>query len=139
MAIRRWVIVVGALACLLPAWAAPAAPAAAAAAAPQALDPSQCRLSQDYSGLRPAAEALDTALATKQRTVAQVMDAANRTRQPLCNSSAYSALSSRSAPIGFCWGGTTDTSDGDDTTTVWYPQGLTTTRDATGDQYDGTS
>jgi hypothetical protein len=118
VAIRRWVIVVGALACLLPAWAAPAQ---AGTAVPQALDASQFRLAQDYSALQPAADALDTALAAKKRTVAQVMDAANRTRQPLCNSSAYSALSGWSAPIGFCWGGTTGTSD--NTTTEWYPQG----------------
>lgn len=138
MRIRRWIAAAGLLGTVaLGSMTGGAQPALAAAAVPQALDASQFRLTQDYTGLEPAADALDTVLAGQKRTVAQVMDAANRTRQPLCNSSAYSALSSRSAPIGFCWGGTTDTSDGDDTTTEWYPQGLTTTRDATGDQYDG--
>lgn len=43
-----------------------ATPAHAAAAVPQPLDASQFRLAQDDAGLRPAAEALDTALATKK-------------------------------------------------------------------------
>lgn len=41
-------------------------PAHAAAAVPQPLDASQFRLIQDDAGLRPATEALDTALATKK-------------------------------------------------------------------------
>lgn len=102
-----------------------AAPAAAAAA-PTAINARSFALTPDTAGLSDEVAALHTALGSRHRTVGQVMEAANRTRTGLCNSSAYSALSSRSGAdvVGYCW------NDADDAADHWYPQGITTSRDA---------
>lgn len=104
---------------------APAVPAAAAAA-PSVINARAFTLTNDMTGLADEIAGLHTALASRRRTVGQVMEAANRDRAPLCNGSAYSALTSRSGSgvTGFCW------NDGDDGADYWYPQGVTTTRDA---------
>jgi hypothetical protein len=110
-------------------------PAGAAVAAPTELDAAQFRLTQSDAGLAPAVAALDTALASKRRTVAEVMSAANRARGALCHPADAAALSDRSGAdvTGFCW------EPGDDNTVEWYPQGLATSRDAVGagGQYEG--
>ncbi|MEV0728376.1 hypothetical protein [Polymorphospora sp. NPDC050346] len=105
-----------------------------ALAAPATLNPARFTLDQDFTAFTPALAALDTALAGRRRSVPQVMDAANRDRTALCNQSTWQALRDRSGAdtIGFCW------NDGDDATAQWYPQGLTTTREAVdGGHYAG--
>ena len=102
----------------------PASPAAAAAA-PAAINARQFFTTTDTAGLAANVAALDTALGTgRKRTVGQVMTAANRERTGLCNSATYAQLSARSTVEGFCW------NDGDDAVDYWYPQGITTSRDA---------
>ncbi|MBB4962248.1 hypothetical protein [Micromonospora polyrhachis] len=106
----------------------------AASAAPATLDPATFTLDQDFGLYDTALAKLDTALAGKKRSVSQVMAAANRTRSALCNQAAWQPLKDRSGAdtIGFCW------QAGDDDSPEWYPQGLTTTREAAADgHFDG--
>lgn len=114
--------------------AASLAVASPAAAAPTTLNPAGFTLDQDFHTFDDALTRLDTALAGRRRSVDQVMSAANRTREALCNQPAWQALRDRSGAdtIGFCW------QSGDDETAQWYPQGLATTREASADgHFDG--
>lgn len=101
----------------------------AASAAPTMLNAASFTLDQDFHAYDEPLSGLDAALAANRRDVGQVMSAANRDRQALCNQEAWQALRDRSGAdtIGFCW------QSGDDTTAEWYPQGLTTTRAASAD------
>src|SRR5689334_1979709 len=124
MRARRLVTAAGVLVASCAAAFIQASPAAAAAA-PAAINARQFFLTTDTAGLAANVAALDSALGTgRKRTVGQVMDAANRDRTGLCNSATYAQLSARSTVEGFCW------NDGDDAVDYWYPQGITTTRDA---------
>jgi hypothetical protein len=111
-----------------PALARPGGPPATAApaAAPTAINARAFTLTADTTSLSDEVAQLHTALAGRHHTVGQVMTAADRDRALLCNGSAYSALTSRSGAgvTGFCW------TDGDDAVDYWYPQGITTSRDA---------
>jgi hypothetical protein len=113
--------------------AAPAtAQAAAPGGAPTAIDARGFTLTTDTASLAGAVSAVHEALGSRRRTVGQLMATANRPREPLCNRSAYTPLTDRSSVIGFCWNG------GDDAVDYWYPQGITTTRDALeAGEYDG--
>lgn len=107
---------------------------APAAAAPASLDSAAFTLEQDFTLFNEALAKLDSALAGRRRSVSQVMSAANRDRQALCNQSAWQPLRDRSGTdtIGFCW------QSGDDATPEWYPQGLATTREASANgHFDG--
>lgn len=102
-------------------------------AGPTAINARQFTLTTDMTSLASKVTALETALAGRRKTVDQVMQAANRPRGALCNASAYKPATDRwgSAVGGFCW------NDGDDAADHWYPQGITTTRDALeAGQYD---
>jgi hypothetical protein len=132
MGYRRILGATGVLAASVLVAVAPAQPAGAAAA-PSAINARAFTLTTDMSGLADEVAALDAALgAGRRRTVGQVMEAANRERVGLCNATAYSSVSARGTVQGFCW------NDGDDAVDYWYPQGLTTSRDAyEAGEYDG--
>jgi hypothetical protein len=127
--------VLGTVAALLLAPFATAAPVAVdtTLAAPASINARQFTLTTDMTSLAGYVAALDLALSSRRRTVDQVMQAANRDRGALCNSSAYQPALDRwgSSVQGFCW------NDGDDAADHWYPQGITSTRDALdAGQYD---
>ncbi len=113
---------------------APVTPATAAPPVPKPIAARDFALASDLTSYRPAVDALAAKL--PRRTVSEVMAEANRDRQPLCNPVVYQPLAARSQPLGFCW------EDGDDGQpgqySEWWPQGITTTRDALdAGEYDG--
>lgn len=108
----------------------PAGPAAAASP-PTAINARSFSLTTDITSLSDEVAALHAVLGSRRRSVDYVMQHANRDRMGLCNQEAYSPVTSRSSVQGFCW------NDGDDAVDYWYPQGITTSRDAyEAGQYD---
>jgi LVIVD repeat-containing protein len=100
------------------------APVASAATAPTPVAVAPFTLSANYTKY----DALNTALDAKlpNVTVGTVMDNANLDRTALCHSTP-----SAGSPTGFCW------DPDDDTNCNNTPQGITTSRDATGGTYSG--
>jgi hypothetical protein len=106
-------------------------PVRAAGAEPTDLPTSRFELSAHYGIHASLIAALPSRLGLVRRSVAQVMDDANRTR------TAISDPATRALP-GFAGGFRFD--DGDNTTCRSFPQGITTTRDSAGPSpgtYDG--
>ncbi|MBB5874485.1 hypothetical protein F4553_007919 [Allocatelliglobosispora scoriae] len=102
-------------------------PASAAVATPKVVSTAPFAIKVNYGAYAAAAAALDALLPSK--TVGNVMDDANYDRRALCNTSTLSALVG--TVDGFCF-------NADDTADCHtFPQGLTTTRDATGGDYSG--
>lgn len=102
------------------------------------IDASGFKLTTDMQSLQEPLRLVDTALASKKRTVDWIMSNANRDRAPLtCHPDVYASVFLQGAlDGGFCWDPSGTTSNDDDG--PWYPQGITTTRDALGDnEYDG--
>src|SRR5688572_25808673 len=100
---------------------------------PTPIDAQAFSVTLDMTSLADLVAALDKELASRHRTVGEVMAAANRQRQSLCKDEAYTPLTTRSGSgvAGFCW------ESGDESVDYWYPQGVTTTHDASADgQYD---
>lgn len=103
---------------------APAEATVAAVAAPTPVATTPFAVSANYTKYDALNTALDAALPNV--TVGTVMDNANLDRQSLCHT-----VPSAGSPVGFCW------ESGDDTNCNNYPQGVTTSRDATGGDYSG--
>ena len=100
------------------------APAAEAVSSPTAISAAPFTLSADYAAYASLITDLDAVLPNP--SVATVMDTANLDRQPLCHTTAGTG------PVtGLCW------ESDDDTNCNNTPQGITSTRDATGGEYDG--
>ena len=105
------------------------APASAAVATPVPISTTPFAIRVNYAAYGTAAGRLDALLPT--HTVATVMDDANYDRRGLCNTDSLPKLV---GPLtGFCF------NEADATDCHTFPQGLTTTRDATGGEYDGRS
>jgi hypothetical protein len=102
------------------------------------IDPSDFELTTDMQSPQGPLGQVDSALASRKRTVDWVMDHANRDRAALtCHPDVYALVYAQGAlDGGFCWDPSGTTSNDDDG--PWIPQGITTTRDALGDnEYDG--
>ncbi|HEY8371140.1 MAG TPA: hypothetical protein VIL00_00180 [Pseudonocardiaceae bacterium] len=122
LVLNRWRFIAGVLAALVTGLLL--TPPAHAAASPTPISTTQFALSADYNRYDTLLAQLDARL--PKVTVAQVMDTANHDRQPLCH------VSGLSGPVvGFCW------TSSDDAHCNNVPQGITTTRDATGGEYQG--
>lgn len=118
--------------------APPAHAAVDTASTVDAITASGFELTTDMQSLQEPLRVVDSALASKKRTVDWVMDYANRDRAPLtCHPDVYLFVYTQGAlDGGFCWDPSGTTSNDDDG--PWIPQGITTTRDALGDnEYDG--
>jgi hypothetical protein len=103
------------------------APAAGAATAPTAISTAPFTLSADYDRYDGVTAELDTRL--PKVTVPTVMTNANIDRGPLCKD-----LGLTGPVVGFCWSNASPNDEGDCQN---VPQGITTTRDATGGDYLG--
>ncbi|HEY3501661.1 MAG TPA: hypothetical protein VGN37_02605 [Actinocatenispora sp.] len=123
MSVRRRVIVAAAGAVSLAAAALTAPSPASAASGPTALPASQYTLSANYHQYDTLNSSLVSLLGTAP--VHEVMDNANHDRQSI----------SSPGVAGYSDGFTYDSGDVGDCTN--YPQGITTTRDAVGGDYDG--
>ena len=102
------------------------------------IDASGFRLTTNMQSLQEPLRLVDVALGAQKRTVDWVMDHANRERAALtCHPEVYASVFVQGAlDGGFCWDSSGTTSSDDDG--PWIPQGITTTRDALGDnEYDG--
>ena len=98
-------------------------------AVPTPVDADSFSLKTDMTSLADNVKALHKALASRHRTVAQVIKAANLSRKELCNDLVYAPLIDRSGSevIGYCW------TEADAKANYWYPQGVTTSHDASQD------
>jgi hypothetical protein len=102
------------------------------------IDASGFRLTTNMQSLQEPLRLVDAALGSQKRTVDWVMNQANRERAALtCHPEVYASVFVQGAlDGGFCWDPSGTTSNDDDG--PWVPQGITTTRDALGDnEYDG--
>jgi hypothetical protein len=102
------------------------------------IDASGFKLTTNMQSLQEPLRLVDVALGAQKRTVDWVMNHANRERASLtCHPEVYASVFLQGAlDGGFCWDASNTSSNDDDG--PWIPQGITTTRDALGDnQYDG--
>jgi hypothetical protein len=122
----------------------PTGTARAADPVPYQVDPAMTGVysiatTRDYGAANLLGGAIGSA---KKRTVDWILDKANRSMERLsCQTAAGGAMQPLAAggtgEYGFCWQSDSSASDDPDTT-VWKPQGITTTADALGSYtYDG--
>ncbi|MGA8118098.1 MAG: hypothetical protein WCA46_31075 [Actinocatenispora sp.] len=122
---RRFAVLTAALLMLTAVVLTASHPADAAVATPKPVSTTPFAIKVNYTPPAVVGQ-LDALLPNK--TVANVMDDANHDRRGLCNTSSLSGLTG--TVDGFCF----DSADTGDCHT--FPQGLTTTRDATGGQWE---